>query len=270
MSDEARIRALLEEGKITQEEAERLLAALQEIDEESVTENVEDADVENTEIEATETASTVEAISKDVPASSAKPRAWVEVNLSAGSLNVSVDPSLEEPTFFTKGHGEGSLERDGEDWRARFKSEGRSWFGSKSFSVTLRIPEGYGVGLDGRAGAVELNVPYLKGKMRAGTLQARRLNGLDFDMRAGPLELTLLLQEGEHRLDMRAGAALLTLLSGSSVKITGDGTAGGLGLPETFTRDNHVARASFAGTLGAGAATLALQQKVGSLVVRCE
>ena len=265
MSDEARIRALLEEGKITQEETERLLTALQEIDEEGTAESVESTDGEDVE-----TASEVETISKDMPASSTKPRAWVEVNLSAGSLNVSVDPSLDEPTFFTKGRGEGSLERDGEGWRARFKSEGKSWFGSKNFSVTLRIPEGYGVGLDGRAGAVELDVPYLRGKMRAGTLQARRLNGLDFDMRAGSLELTLLLQEGEHRLDMRAGAALLTLLSGSSVKVVGDGTAGGLGLPDTFTRDNRVANASFTGTVGAGSATLVLKQKAGSLVVRCE
>jgi len=271
MSDEARIRTLLEEGKITREEAERLLAALQEIDEgESAAEDVT-GDVEVTDVEGVETAS------KSAPESSAsvsnsKPRAWVEVDMSAGSLNVSVDPSLEEPTFFTKGRGKGSLERDGEGWQARFKGQGeKSWLGGEPFTATLRIPEGCGVVLDGRAGTVSLaDVPYLKGDMRAGTLQASGLGGLDLDMRAGTFEAAFLLTEGNHRLTMRAGTATLTLLSGSSVQVTGDVTAGSLSLPDTFTRDDRIAGASFEGTLGAGTATLALKQKAGTLKVRCE
>ena len=269
MSDEARIRALLEEEKITEEEAERLLAALQEIDE------PEDGEVDREGVAKegeSVSAGEVERLpSKSVPTAGEKPRAWVEVDMSAGSLNVSVDPSLTEPTFSTKGHGKGSLERDGEGWHARFKGESESWLGGETFTITLHLPKGCGVGLNGRAGTVSLNnVPSLKGEMRAGTLRARGLGGLDLEMRAGTFEAALLLTEGDHRLDMRAGTATLTLLSGSSVKVTGDGTAGSLGLPATFTRNDRVAGASFTGVLGSGAATLALQQKAGTLKVRCE
>lgn len=190
--------------------------------------------------------------------------------MSAGSLNVSVDSSLEEPTFFTKGRGKGSLERNGEGWQARFRGEGKDWLGGDNFAVTLHVPEGFGIGLNGRAGTVKLNVPYLKGEMRAGTSQARNLKGLDLEMRAGTFEAALLLTEGEHRLDMRAGTATLTLLSGSSVRVTGDVKVGSLNLPDSFTRNDQIAGASFSGTLGVGAAALALQQKAGTLKVRCE
>ena len=281
MSDEARIRALLEEGKITQAEAERLLAALQEIDDgEDVAQAMETTD----EIEATDEAveTVLESASRStVPqtdasisssnVSNATPRAWVEVDMSAGSLNVGVDPSLEEPTFFLKGRGKGDLERDGEGWHARFKGEGSDWLGGDNFTVTLHIPEGCGIGLNGRAGTVRLtDVPALKGEMRAGTLRAKGLSAIDLEMRAGTFEAALLLTEGEHQLDMRAGTAKLTLLSGSSVQVTGDVKAGSLSLPDAFTRDNRVAGASFSGTLGAGAATLTLKQKAGTLKVRCE
>ena len=262
MSDEARIQALLGEGKITQEEAERLLAALQEID--------ESADDDAAEEEGETSRENVVSSPGAGISSGAETRAWVEVDMSAGSLNVSVDPSLTEPTFFLRGRGKGTLERDGEGWQACFKGEGKDWLKSENFTVTLHIPEGCGIGLNGRAGTVRLDVPHLKGEMRAGTLRANGLNSLELNMRAGTLEAALLLTEGEHWLDMKAGTAKLTLLSGSSVQVTGDVQAGSLSLPEAFTRDDRIAGASFSGTLGAGAARLSLRQKAGTLRVRCE
>lgn len=248
MSERERIQALLDEGKISQQEAELLFEALEDD----------------------------EAPLPPPPQASAPPPpvgnlTWLEADVSAASLTVKVEEGLAEPQVESLGAGESEIGRQGDGWR--LKVQGRSgvlgWLGSEHFKVTLRLPSGYGIKLDASAAAVRLpTLPYLKGRASATSLRFDELDGINLDAQATSLKGNLRLSQGEHHLYLSACSAKLALLTGSSVRIQGSSTAGSVTIDgATFKRERDFPGVSerFEGTLGAGTASLTVESQAGSL-----
>ena len=280
MSERDRIHALLSEGKISQEEADMLLEALAETEEaERELDELDTLGMEHApEPPAAEPApppQTGSASPSDrANSDTAKEvRGWVRLSAAAGSVDVSVDETLDKPAAESHGKGEFTLKEQDNDWQVTFRSARGEWpfsLGSHA-RLELRVPAGYGLELDGKAGTFRIDgVPFLKGSMKAGTLTASGLGGLDLDMKAGTLALTMRPTSGRHRLDMKAGTATVRLLAGSDVRVEGDVKAGSATLPKGFTRKDELISSSFSGQLGSGRATLQLSQKAGTLVVEAD
>lgn len=310
-SDQERIQALVTQGKITQEEAERLTAALQDADSGNTdSNNIDSGNIDSGNVEPArgggEDTNPIANGAADLEQkllrhettreeADAEPRAeaaratqtedksdkdsepwtgvttWANIDMSAGSLRVSVDPTLTEPFLECDGHGVSTLDKTEKGWDIFIKGKTEGGREGRSLSATLRVPARCGVALRGKAGTVSLDgVPYLEGTMKAGTLKASDLCGFNLDMSAGTLQLSARLSKGEHRLDMRAGTAVVTLLPGSSVQVEGDVRAGSLRLPPGFAKNKRIAGADFSGKVGEGEATLNLSERAGTLELRCE
>jgi DUF4097 and DUF4098 domain-containing protein YvlB len=279
MSERDRIHALLSEGKISQEEADMLLEALAETEEaERELDAVRDELDALGEKRAPEPPNPSEPPPSQAGTASSRDaveevRGWVKLSAAAGSVDVSVDETLNKPAAESHGKGEFTLEQQDKDWQVTFRSARQEWpfsWGSHA-KLTLRVPAGYGLELDGKAGTFRIDgVPFLKGSMKAGTLTASGLGGLDLDMKAGTLALSMRPTSGHHRLDMKAGTATIRLLAGSDVRVEGDVKAGSATLPKGFARKDELISSSFSGQLGSGRATLQLSQKAGTLVVEAD
>jgi len=226
MNERERIQALLEAGKISQDEANILLSALDESDQASQ-EAGPIFDAANQQFRAEPTLSSAVDPSLN----------WVRVELTAGNLEVRVDPSLSEPVA----SGGLSLEKDGQNYRAGSGDDGGifSFFKSGSFSESsLALPAGYGLEVNTRAGNVTVHsVPYLKGKVTAGQLIAYGVGGVDVEVRAGNFEGSAALTSGQHRINVSAGNAELRLEPQSDYRLRGQVVMGNL---ETTGRyQNH-------------------------------
>ena len=293
MSEQDRVKALLNEGKISQEEAEGLLEALGDQNEAvSASENAapedafkdaafdesvykrdtqesrvgEAADVPSPPSPPAPPAQTPPAPADAAPSGEENSEAarWVRVVMFAGNLEVRVDERLERPVT----EGEVTLTREGENYVVRQVRKGdflSNLLSQRNVEVTL--PAGHGLELDMKGGNVDLyDVPFLKGKMMAGNLDARALGGICLDMKAGNLDASLKLTEGEHQLDLKAGNGDLRLLPGSSVAVSGEVKAGGVeARGGAFVFERGTVGGSFRGTVGAGRASLKVSQLAGNL-----
>lgn len=201
---------------------------------------------------------------------------WVHVSLLAGDLSLRADPEADRVQV--KGDGEGieveptadgfevrHVGRKGMDsWVDRFLSRIRSGH------VEVRIPGGHGVDLGVTAGDVELrDVPYLRGRLTSGNLDARGLRGIDFVTAAGDLDLEMTLTEGRHRLRATAGDVTLRLGAGSSVAVDGSVSIGSASVQAPgFDVDRRGIGQHFRGELGGAAAELDVHVTTGDLKVR--
>ena len=302
MSEQDRVRALLDEGKISPEEAEALLEALGDKDEADVVTNPEDLSPDATSEEGAREENRQENRLEGTanaplapPAPPAPPGEtplsppgatspngdtkgdvtnglrWVRVTMFAGNLEVRVDERLEVPTT----EGEVTLTQEGRDYAVRqVRKEDFLSNLLNQRSVELRLPAGYGVDLNMKGGNVDLyDVPFLKGKMLAGNLDARALGGIQLDMKAGNLDASLKLTEGEHRLELKAGNGELRFLPGSSVTVAGEVKVGGVetrGGAFVFERGRNYVGGRFHGAVGAGRASLEVKQTAGNLELAVE
>ncbi len=275
MSEQDRVRALLDEGKISQEEAEELLEALGDKDEAEVDVAGEVAREEGAKDERV--GEPPSPPPPPPPTGAASPHAaspdgrgpdglhWVRVVMFAGNLEVRVDGSLERPTT----EGEVTLTQEEQNYVVRQVRNGSvltTPLGPRR-NVEVTLPAGYGLDLDLKGGNVDLyDVPFLKGKLLAGNLDAKTLGGIHLDMKAGNLDASLRLTEGEHRLDLKAGNGELRLLPGSSVAVSGEVKAGGVETKNgLFTFERGLTGGSFRGTVGEGRASLTISQTAGNL-----
>ena len=102
----------------------------------------------------------------------------------------------------------GALVAQEEGYLLRFglRERGRLW-----------VPEGSPVRLEAKGSNLEFSQVALTGVAHGCNLEAEGLLGLDLRLVAGNLEAGLLLQEGSHRLDLRAANSELRLLQGSDL-----------------------------------------------------
>ena len=291
MTDKERVLALVEEGKITAEEADRLLAALGDV------EGLEaDMQAVEQEVERETNPPEITAISglprpgtdvekafglkppngeRQQKDSSLPPNLnWVRVNLLAGDIDISVDDSLSEPVV----DGKASVFREGEDFviKPGAKSSGDS-FGDRISSfvgrfgdLNIRIPPGYGVDISSKAGNIDVeNVPFLKGNMLAGDIDAKNIGGVDLSLSAGDIDMSLRPISGKHRIMATAGDVDVILLEGSSVHLEGAVSMGDFKIKGFEAKQNKsITGGGFSGRVGEGAATLNIQLSAGDLKVK--
>jgi hypothetical protein len=296
MDDRERIEALVADGRITREEADRLIRVLDDIDGteqqlDHVDEEVQRHGGRDEPGEGERSGAGFAPSGPRVPTPSRAPvppvkpavepngLRWVDVQLLAGDLEIQVEQGLESPTVSSKGPGEMGLEKTERGYRLAggvgaddSSLLGRLLGGIARGKVELCIPTGWGVKLDMKAGDVEVRGPlaFLKGDLLAGDLDADELHGVDLQVKAGDIDLAVRIAEGGHRIQALAGDLNVRLLRDSHVQLTGRVNIGDLSLPGEWTRSGRALGASFERTLGRGTGKLALELGTGDLDVEVE
>ena len=295
-TDQERIQALVAQGKITQEEATRLLSALKNSEIEETGEAEREA-----EREAARESPRAEVVreARDV-ARAALARAqkkddlpqglrWVRASMLTGDLNICVDPALSEPEV----DGEAAqfeVKRDGGDFvirplkRKKDKVprregldglvDGVSEFVGGLFErmgdLKVRIPAGFGVVVDSKAGDVRVSgAPFVKARLLAGDLNVQDVGGVDLGLSAGDVNASVRLTKGEHRVKLSAGDLNITLLEGSSVRVTGGISMGDADADAPLSVRRTGMGGSLVGQVGGGEASLEVSVSAGDLEVRC-
>ncbi len=276
MNDIERVKQMVDEGRITNAEGERLIAILTEVE-------AGDAALRAA---AQEAASTVESQMTDPPpaaptlaaplpegaASAPDELRWVRIEMLAGDLGVSVDSTIEEPVANSEVSGTLEVETTPDGFRVRLQpKEGgfldRMLGGFRSGRVDLRIPAGYGADIAATAGDIDLeHVPYLRGKLTAGDLDAVGLRGIDFTTMAGDVEVSVDLREGTHRIAATAGDVTIRFHPDCNVQVNGSVSIGDIDskLPGLESTRQGLGQ-RFSATLGDGAATLDVRLATGRL-----
>jgi hypothetical protein len=229
MNEHQRIQALLQAGKITPDEAKLLLEAL---DTEDEVEGIEGQLRSNPEPKYAQANASDP---KYAQASASEPKyaqtsnghtfdlRWLKVRMLAGNIEASVDPSLQTPQV-TRGNAD--MRSVGQDVELDVQAVRSDFLGGllgsiRAGDIELKLPQGWGLEIDGKAGEVEVkDVACLRGRVLAGNIELERVHGLDLSVRAGNVEGSLLITEGQHHLKVSMGNAELKLLPGSNVKVT--------------------------------------------------
>jgi hypothetical protein len=251
MSEQERIQALLQAGKITQQEADLLLSALEEGDQ-----------------AARQAQESLGETQYAPPSSAWQPEGlrWVRVRLTAGELEARLDPSLQMPVA----EGSAEVRQVGADLEVTPNMVSSSLLGGllgPMGSLELRLPPGWGLELDSKAAQVEVQkISFLKGRVAAGNVELEAVEGLDLEVSAGNIDGSLLLCEGQHRLRVSMGNAELDLLPGSSVRLSSGVSLGNLEV-KGFSR-SHAADGSEVRQVGDGRASLEVFVRMGNLEVK--
>jgi len=198
---------------------------------------------------------------------------WVRIEMLAGDLEVSVDPDITRPSVESDGAGNLIFEESPEGFRIRWDQAGGSNFLDRlvgrlrTGNIDVQVPAGFGVDLAATAGNVELEgVPYLRGHLTAGNLDAHGLKGIDLVCRAGDIDLGLELTEGAHRINVTTGDVNVRLARGSSVTVKADVSIGDADSSvEGIRATGRGLGAGLEGATGGGAATLDIHLTTGDL-----
>ncbi len=288
MSDRDRVNLMVEEGKITPEEAERLLSALEDIG--GLEGEMDDLEREAAQEDGGGTSAGVpigsaSSAAEAVPASSPQDLRWVRVSILAGDLDIRGDASLSEP-LIDSDQDNVTLSREGNDFvialakrEKTARREGVDGFldGIGEFvsgivgrigDLDIRVPAGFGVMIDSKAGDVDVRgVAFVKAKLLAGDIDLHDIGGIDLSMSAGDVDATLLLTKGQHRVKVSAGDVDVRLLSGSSVTVAGSVSMGDIEAEKPLEAFRTGMGGNLSGRLGAGEAKLELSVSAGDLEV---
>lgn len=246
MTEQERIQALLQAGKITQQEADLLLSAL------------EEGDTAAQQAQAT-------LGEQYTPSASWQPEGlrWLRVRLTAGSLEARLDKSLQMPVV----EGPAEVRPVGADLEVLPEMSGGSFLGGllgRMGSLELRLPPGWGLEVDSKAAQVEAEgIAFLKGRVAAGNVELKAVEGLDLEVTAGNIDGSLLLREGQHRLRASMGNVELDVLPGSSVRLSPSVSLGNQEIRGFDRTTNGAAR-----QLGEGRASLEVSVRMGNLEVK--
>lgn len=254
MTERDRIETLFEEGRITREQADGLLEALEETyaaeQETEAAGRVADLAGQRPEEKsenwvdeiAREVSQSVAGVGKRVSeeigrAFSRTEREsrfgnevgkWLEVSLLAGNLDITVDASLDRPVVREQDaavemHDGGARIRQWADGDGSGGFLDRLVRGAQKSDLDVAIPAGWGIDLDIKGGEATIGgaVPFVRGRMSAGNLRIRDTAGIDVTVAAGELRAGLRISRGEHRAEVKVGSARLSFLPGSSVEIDG-------------------------------------------------
>jgi hypothetical protein len=248
MTEQARIQALLEAGKITQQEADLLLSALE---------------------EGEAAAQQAQAVIGEQYASSGaagwQPEGlrWVRLKLTAGQLEARLDPAIEMPVL----EGPAEVRRVGADLEIVPETMNAGFLNGllgRMGRLELRLPPGWGLEVEGKAAQVEARgIDFLKGRVAVGNVELEAVKGLDLEVTAGNIEGSLLLQEGTHQLRVSMGNAELNLLPGSSVRLSASVSLGNQEIRGLERNPNGGDR-----QIGEGRARLEVSVRMGNLEIK--
>ena len=281
-TEHARVQALLASGRITEDEAEILFAAL---DEEVQTPPISESTlpVSRDSLQAVplppEPAQTPpprppEPLRNPRVNDAAQQTQWVKLSGFCGDLSVEADASLSSPVVT----GKATLERTPEgDYIIRTPPEAKgesNWLTKlhqAAGDVRVRLPTDMGLDLRIAAGDGEVRgVKTVKGSFTGGDFELSEAETLDLTVTAGDVTLKLRPRTGEQRLRATSGDVDVTFLAGSSVTVSGSATCGDLSLPKNFMRSGGFVGGTFEGTLGAGEARLELRLTAGDVTVKAD
>jgi len=185
-----RVLRLLKEGRIGREEAERLLAAL----------GVGSSSPEGV-------------------------RRWLRIEGGVGKIQIRPAPG-DEVSASGFGAGEVSLETDAEGGVLKVKSRGPKLL-QQALRVEVKLPRDYGVELQlGQGSIYAESLAGLRGALGLGKVEATGIRTLDLELGTGSVRLGLLLDRGEHRLELGMGDAQVFALPGASFRIEGEAGLG--------------------------------------------
>jgi hypothetical protein len=292
-----RVIAMLEEGKISREEADQLLEALGDVSEVETTLKAVDEEVRDTAARANSEPAEIgqpenvrfreaDVVTKSSSKSELKELNWVRVEMLAGDLDIKVDASLSEPKIT---NGKASFEKNANIYTIRRSKAKTNNSGDplKDFGnmvagfisglhgdLEISIPEGFGVEVNSKAGDVDIEgAAFLKANLLAGDLDAQNIGGVDLHMAAGDVDLSLKLLEGNHTIKLAAGDIDVRILPGSSVTVEGSVSMGDFKLraPESIEPSLEINKTMMGGDfkaiLGGGAAHLDIDLSTGDIEV---
>lgn len=268
MSERERIGALLEAGKITQDEANLLYSALEEAGQavqeadQAVSDAVGGSGAAGKARFAQEPSSQPRSNPGPYTQSATPSLRWVRVRMMAGALKAKLDPSLSQPQI--EGHAE--VQQEGPDLVVTAKLPVGNFLGmlGNLGTVELCLPPGWGVDVDTKAAQLEARgIAYLKGRVAAGNVELDEVGGLDLEITAGNIEGSLRLLEGSHRLRVTMGNAELKLEEGSSARVTANVSMGNLDL-------RGFANQSSPALVGDGKAALEVAVRMGNLEIKAK
>lgn len=255
MNERQRVEALLGEGKISEEEASLLLEALDEAETAEAMADEEALGAAPPPQGASPAAPPPPSASPPPPQppgpsrGAQPPLRWLRIGMMAKNLEVRREEGLAEPRV------EGAdLGRQGEDWAVQ--AQGIESLLSGRNSLKIAVPPDCGVDLSAKAGNIEISgVAFVRGRVVAGNVELEEVEGLDLELKAGNLDATLRLVEGEHRVQVSMGNADIALLRGSSVKLSSKVSMGAIDIDGPIK-------------MGEGRASLDLLVKMGNLDIK--
>ena len=248
MTEMQRIEALVEEGRITRQQADTLIQALGPTEDAGPTEA-------SAGFHAAETAGqgVQEAVSK--PDSSVR---WLELSAFGGDFDISVNDALMQPTSET-------VDPVITDAGARITlPEHRDTGEQRSFldrivdnfrtaNLRVEIPSGWGVILDVTGGDIDIKGPVagVRGRLMAGDLTVLDTAAADVTVNAGEAEIGLRANSGAHRISVNVGQADVRVLPGSRLDVSASVSVGNIS-GHGLKIDRATVGASGRGTLGNG------------------
>lgn len=281
MNDIERVKQMVDEGRITSAEGDRLIGILTEVEAgdaalqaaaQAAVSQVEPTSQVEAQAPLPPAASTLASPLPDDAASVPDAVRWVRIEMLAGDLGVSVDDSISEPVANSDPGGELEVAATQDGFRVRMQPKDGGFLdrmlgGFRSGRVDLRIPVGYGADIAATAGNIDLEgVPYLRGKLTAGDLDAVGLQGIDFTTMAGDVDVSVALTAGVHRIAATAGDVTIKFQSGCNVQVNGSVSIGDIDsqLPGLEASRQGLGQ-RFSATLGAGEAALDVRLATGRL-----
>jgi hypothetical protein len=198
---------------------------------------------------------------------------WTLVKILAGDVRIRAG-DVAEPVLAGDDTSNLTLERQGDGWVVRDtagswfeRGAPGSWFDRhRPTDVDLTLPRGVGVRLDVKAGDVRIQgVEAVAGKMMAGDLWIDGAQAIDVHKSAGDLSAKVRLSHGRHRIRASAGDVEVTLLDGSDVTVAGAVTLGAVHGPSGFAKSSSGMGGSVEGTIGLGTARLEVRLSAGDM-----
>ncbi len=265
MTDQERVLKLLEEGKISKEEAEGLLSALDETDTAAVTsdqsnlERLRNLDKEhfpaglsqilgsiNQGIEPRTTKMIEARVQKvldkfDIPAPPMPPFPPEPETVVSDFASRLLPPELPSELQWVRvvsAAGDVTVRVDptlitpvaeGDEGPVPITTEtnkGSLTVTTLNEDLELTLPENFGVFLDVKSGNVDVEGCFVIGKVLSGDVRLEAVTGVILTALSGDVDANLLLSEGKHAINVLSGDADVTLLAGSSVKVQGTSRTG--------------------------------------------
>jgi len=240
MDEYTKIASLLREGKISPDEAEKLLDALDEFE-------------------------------------SGRPQVvrsgLLRARLDRADLLVRVDPAINEPEVEAPAALNLELQKDGDGWSLKQKG-GKVRVGlfdlfGKRHSVGLTLPAG--VGLELRLGQGALRVadplPALRAKIGQGSADFATVEEVDLQLGQGSISGRARLSGGSHQLGAGMGSVRLILEEGSDLRLQLKTGMGEISVTGSLQYTSPKPTAKFEGVVGEGRGSLKVSVGMGNLEV---
>ena len=197
---------------------------------------------------------------------------WCTVDLHVAELSVVAD-DVPEPVIESEDEQALVVTPTDEGLRVASHREKsiEGWFGRRrTFRIHVRLPRGWGVKLDLKAGEADIaDGPYVRGRMLAGDLSVRGAEAVDLSKAAGDLSVAFRPTSGRHRIVAKAGDVDVRFLAGSDASVEAGVAMGDLHAPG-FEMEHRTVGARASGRVGEGHAQVLVRLSAGDLSLRSD